>query len=122
LTNDMYPKCSGTLEKLMLQNNKLRVLPSKTFEGANLKVLRLDNIQGYRTDLGLTNEIIYTSKKLNELLINSNTGKIYIEASTCEDMHRIYNLIKRKSDRKRVYVLVNGGSCFLGRINGRLGH
>jgi len=109
------------LEKLVLQNNGLRVLPAKTFVDANLKVLRLDNIQGLHW--GSTNKIAIVPEKINELLLNSNTRKIYIQASSCRELDRIYNLIKRKADRKRVYIVVydSGPPCLLSRINGRLG-
>ena len=86
-----------------------------------MKELRLDNVVGLRRDLALTNVIVVTGKKINELLINPNIRKIYIEASSCKEMDRIYDLITKKAARKRLYVVVNGGSCFLGRINGRLG-
>ncbi|MBL4752596.1 MAG: hypothetical protein JKY52_03200 [Flavobacteriales bacterium] len=95
-------KLPKTLDKLVLKNNRLRVIPAKSFEGSTLKELYLNNEPGRRKHA--MNQILITSSKLNFILQHSSIEKLYFDAASRNEQRGIYDLVIRKSDRKRLFL------------------
>jgi len=95
-------KLPRNLKQLVLKNNRLRVIPAQSFEGSTIKELYLNNVPGRRKHA--MNQILITSSKLNFILQHSSIEKLYLNAVSRNEQRRIYDLVIRKSDRKRLFV------------------